>query len=219
MNSHEPFLKKSENGKEKINEIITLNDNGDFLIESLNLKNLKTTKKHPLDERTRVLNNTGTFSPSVERLMRAKIDELQFEQYKKYPLIDIGTNGKSRISIFAQNIEVPGVIAVDIARQIDEGRFKELKETAEYKNKQFPVVGLKIDMLDLLRQIPDGTCNVSFFSIDSFVVQSNEYRKDMITELLRVVPKDGLIISESSFVDNHIPNDRILISIEDYLNG
>jgi hypothetical protein len=218
MESELKFKNKEE--KKSLSEIVSLNDNGDFLINLLKLKDLKGSPKHldkyfgmtlndKGDVNTTLINDSGMFKNIKEDLKENEdggliyklIKKLDNDSYKKYPLVDLGTNGEIEISIFAQKIGVVGVLAVDIANQIEIDDLNNIKKSERYKNKKFPVLGLNIDMLELLQQLPDNSCNVSLFSINEDIIKSKEYKKELMNQLYRIVPEDGIVINVVSIMD------------------
>ena len=196
-----------------LEEIVLLNDNASSLIGTLGLKKLKAQVNYKQNFETRVINNSGMMKhEKIDEYVVNRFDQfagkLFSENYKKYPLVDLGTNGEAYISILAQNIGVPGVVATDVENQITQDSLNSLKESDKYENKNFPVLGLKIDMLELLKQLPNNSCNVSMFAIDGIIIASEKYENELFEQLYRVVPEEGVVISRNSVLD-HLSKDKL----------
>lgn len=215
--------KENDEGKRSFDDIVFFNDHGDYLVNLLKLKNLKASPKHThgdvieeveasllsgvSDNRHRdtlVINDSGTIDnwefPGEGQIQKKIVELSSNDKYKKYPLIDLGTNGRAEIAIIAQRVGVPGVIACDIENQIEQNSLNKCKESKEYKDKNYPLLSLNIDMLELLQQLPPNSCNVSMFAINKNIIQSQEYQKKLLDELFRVVPEDGIVFGNRNIM-------------------
>lgn len=200
------FESKQGNPEQRnFKDILTINDNGEDLIKSLHLEDLKASKEGAFAGDTIAYGNSSlenfkTKMSYVDNFIEGY--ESKFgKEYQEYPLIDLGTDGNPYISILAQSLGVKGLISIDIANQISKESLTALKDYPEYLNKDFPVVGLKIDMLEFIKQLPDNSCNISMFSIDSFIIKSDLYAIELTNHIKRVVPNEGIVVSFASLLD------------------
>lgn len=206
--------KEGNEGKRSLEEIVSLNDHGDYLINLLELKALKASPKHIYGDVMKEIRDsmlTGKYRTQRDTLVINDVSSLDWElqgdegmihetiqeacddSYKKYPLVDLGSNGRAEIALIAQRVGVPGVIASDIENQMKEESLEECKKHKDYKDKNYPVLNLNIDMLELLQQLPPNSCNISLFAINEDIIHSKEYQEKLLAELFRVVPEDGIV--------------------------
>lgn len=185
-------------------EILSLNDNGDELIKLLNLDNIKASKDFNMANTLAY----GNWNYDNFKMKMGFVDtcisgyEKQFGQgYKKYPIVDLGSGGNPFIAILGQKLGLKGLVAVDVGRQIESDELKKAKNSAEYIDKNFPLVGFKIDMLEFVKQLPDNSCNVSMFSIDSYIIKSDLYALELMKQIKRINPDEGFVISFHSKLD------------------
>ncbi len=237
MKKFNPFKKlKSylERWNEKIRtfpEILAFSQNSESLVQQLNLSEVKAKKtKEKLEgETTNFFNTVGsTYLYFIKVMKDPRIKEIieREKEYKKYPLVDLGSNGETSIVAIAQKMGMEGVVLSDLVQHLDKEALNEtsilpnaietqtfmmlfnkiMTPEIEYKIKEnYPILDLDIDMLELMEQLPDHSANVSLFSIDSDIISDLEYRKKLFKEILRVVPEGGLLLTNNSFVTQDEP--------------
>ena len=121
----------------------------------------------------------------------AFVDQLQSKAFQEYPLVDLGTGGQIDTIEFAYQIGFNGFVGIDVDRQIDP-QYSPPKEMED-----FEILGIQMEMLHFLENLPDNSCNISLFGIDTFVMPINTDRNAIKKEIQRVVPKDGIIFVSS----------------------
>ncbi|MEZ6209179.1 MAG: hypothetical protein R3B64_01225 [Candidatus Paceibacterota bacterium] len=162
---------------------------------------------------TRILNGLGTVHMYryVIHHYNANI-EFSFvkdmQACEKYNLIDLGSDGNTFIIKFAQNLNLPGLVCVDICKQFSPG--------TKNLTGDLPVLGIKMDMLAFLENLPNKCANISMFAIDTAIAYDKEYRKEMYYHLNRVVPDDGVVFSVDSIIEYHSGFESVGLSCNIY---
>ncbi len=74
------------------------------------------------------------------------------------------------------------------------------KEVEEHMKKTPPKIKLiNEDMLQFLRSLPKNYCSVIIWNIDNHIIKQGEYREQLRKEIIRVIPKQGILITDRDF--------------------
>ena len=117
---------------------------------------------------------------------------------KNKPLIDLGCgpapeSESGKMESFAQKMGASEYIGVD-AFSVDEDK-KFVRTGGKGK---FPAEYLKRDMLEYAQSSPENFGNVVMNGIDESIITSNEYAKNLMAEIARVVPEGGVAMGFNS---------------------
>ncbi|MCA9356152.1 hypothetical protein KC852_01360 [Candidatus Nomurabacteria bacterium] len=168
-------------------------NNAESMINYFGIESVFINKK----PETRLINFSGTVCMYREVVRYYKLSKIieSVPNYEKYNLVDLGSNGDPFIIRFAKEMKIPGLVCVDIWEQFEPESEKFLGD--------LPMLGIQMDMLAFLENLPNKCTNISMFAIDIAIICDKSYRNEMYHHLSRVVPDDGVVFSMNSIMENH----------------
>ncbi len=132
-------------------------------------------------------------------------------------LLDLGGGRAGLFGPYAVDLELNTWVIVDTQLHSEWDPRRDLRGEVAPPVGGYPVgvrtVQVACDMLDLLRRAPEASAHALLCGIDEDVIADGAYHREVVEQLSRVVPRDGLVLcSESSALEElvlHSDFDRV----------
>ena len=153
---------------------------------------------------------------------KEEASEILKNKLKNRVLIDIGAGPiggmENHVLIFVKKLDVKSYIAVELYHFDDESTLSKESKSLSKKYK-IKISLIKKDMLTFLNSLPDNFGNILISGIDDTIIPETFYRRSLVQEIVRVIPKGGIIINKKSLIsdfEKYLPNEKMKLLFNEY---